>query len=156
MLQCSKLLEGHTEELIFVDETPEIIAVSQGRLLHETNNLHPFQQDSGAEEKYDSEAEEEKYHDGFPTGMLRARDLSVVKVDVSGVLCASHFEGLIAKLEFLQIKAAINTCVSLKGHPHVIWRVYLIKIFVFELSHFLLNFLKFVKLGRTKDCRSLY
>ena len=79
--------------------------------------------------------------------MLLRRDLSIVIIDVSGVLGANHFEFLIAKLEFLQIESGINSGVFLESNPHVIWRVYLFEILVLYLIHVLLNFLKFVKLS---------
>ena len=133
-LQRIKLLEGQAEKLILIDETEELLAVCQGRLLHEANNLHPFQQDGGAEEEHTSEAEEEESDNRSPEGVLLGGDLSIVKLDVGGVLGAFHFEGVITELELLQIEAGINSRIFPKRDPHVVWRVYLIKLLVFDLS----------------------
>ena len=149
-------MECQTEELIFIDETPESITVSQGRLLHETNNLHPFQQDRAREEKYYSEAEEEKSDNRFSKGMPLRSDLSVVKVYVSWVQSASKFEGLITKLEFLQIASRINSSIFLEGNPHIIWRVYLLEIFFLDLNHIILNISKLVKFTGFEGCCSLF
>ena len=134
LLQCRKLLEGQAEKLILIDETQELLAVCQGRLLHEANNLHPFQQDGGAEEEHTSEAEEEESDNRSPEGVLLGGDLSIVKLDVGGVLGAFHFEGVITELELLQIEAGINSRIFPKRDPHVVWRVYLIELLVLDLS----------------------
>ena len=149
-------MECQTEELIFIDETPESITVSQRRLLHETNNLHPFQQDRAREEKYYSKAEEEKSDNRFSKGMPLRSDLSVVKVYVSWVQGASKFEGFITKLEFLQIACSINSSIFLEGNPHIIWRVYLLKIFFLDLNHIILNISKLVKFTGFEGCCSLF
>lgn len=90
-LECIELLECQTEKLVFIDKTPESIAVSQRGLLHEANNLHSFQQDRSGEEKYDSEAYEEKSDDGFSKGMPLRSNFSIVIINVSGVLGAGEF-----------------------------------------------------------------
>ena len=88
--------------------------------------------------------------------MLLRSNLSVVIIDVCRVLSANHFEFLITKLEFLQLEGGVNSGVFLESNPHVIWRVYLFEIFVLDLIHIFLNFLKFVKLCGFEGCRSLF
>ena len=71
--------------------------------------------------------------------VVGGRNLTILELDVSRVLCTLNNEFVIVKLEFLLLEGSLDRHIRLIGDPHVVRSVNLIQMIILELLHLVRN-----------------
>ena len=135
--------------------TTHLLTVGQRWLLHEAYDLHACHEPVSTEEEGDAEDYDSQDEAALAVGMVSWRYLPVFKLDVSWVLGALHFEGMLIKFELFLRESCLHRCITFVGDPHVVWSVDLIHVLVLNILHFFLNRAQFLEIDSPKSICTL-